>query len=129
MAVIGVVVGAFYTGLTEGVTLLAMEREDLRATQILLQKSEMLRLYSWDQIVNSNGFIPTTFTAAYDPQGTNSGVIYNGTITITNTTLGTPYSNDIKQVTLRLNWTTGSVARQRDLKTFIARYGMQSYVN
>jgi type II secretory pathway pseudopilin PulG len=36
-------------------------RENQRATQIILEKFETFRLYSWSQ-VNSNGFIPPTFS-------------------------------------------------------------------
>lgn len=128
MAVIGLVVGAFYTALTHGFNFLRMEFEDRRATQVLLQKTETIRLCTWDQ-VNSNGFIPTTFTVAYHPITTNSGVIYTGTIVIASAPLGTAYTNDLKEVTVRLNWTTGQVPRQRELKTLIARYGLQTYVD
>jgi prepilin-type N-terminal cleavage/methylation domain-containing protein len=128
MAIIGVVVGVFYTALTHGFTMLRMEFEDRRATQVLLQKTETIRLYSWDQ-VSSNGFIPSTFTVAYHPITTNTGVIYTGTVTIASAPLGTAYTNDLKIVTVRLNWTTGQVPRQRELKTLVARYGLQTYVD
>ena len=129
IAIIGLVIGTFYTGLTHGFTVLRMEYEDRRATQILVQKAETIRLYSWEQ-VNSNGFIPSTFTVTYDPQSAKSGVTYTGTITIADAPLDTPYSTgELKEVTVRLNWTTGSLARQRELKTFVTRYGLQTYVD
>src|SRR6267154_6179110 len=82
MAVIGTVLGAMLSGITTGTFTMRMARENLRATQIMLEKVETIRLYSWDQI-NSNGFIPTTFTNLYDPQGApNVGLTYNGTMTI-----------------------------------------------
>ena len=127
MGVIGVVVGAFYTALAQGNLLLTMEREDLRATQILLQKAETIRLYTWEQ-VTSNGFIPSTFTVTYDPLSANAGVSYTGTIAIGAAPIATPYSNDLKQVSIQLNWATGKVPRQRNLKTFVAHYGLQPYV-
>jgi type II secretory pathway pseudopilin PulG len=128
MAIVGLVVGVFYTAFTQGFATMRMEHEDRRATQILLQKTETIRLCTWDQ-VNSNGFIPSTFTVSYDPQSTNSGVTYTGTIVIASAPLATPYSNDLKEVTVRLNWTSGPLARQRELKTFVARYGLQTYVD
>lgn len=128
IAIVGLVIGTFYTALTHGFTVLRMEYEDRRATQILIQKAETIRLYSWDQI-NLNGFIPATFTVAYDPQSAKSGVTYTGTISVVDAPLGTPYcGGELKQVSVRLNWTTGQLARQRELKTFIARYGLQTYV-
>jgi len=128
MAIVGLVLVVFYTAITHGVGVMRMEFEDRRATQILLEKTETIRLCSWDQI-NSNGFIPSTFTVNYDPQSTNSGVTYTGTITIASAPLSTAYSNDLRQVTVRLNWTTGQLHRQRELKTLIARYGLQTYVD
>lgn len=128
LAVIGVVVVAFYSAFAQGFTLTAMAREDQRATQILLQKSETIRLCTWDQI-SSNGFLPASFTVAYDPQATNSGVTYTGTISVASAPLNTPYSNDLKQITVQLQWTTGKLARQRQLKTFVAKNGLQTYID
>jgi len=68
LGIIGTVVGAMLSGIANGTFTMRMARENLRATQIMLEKVETIRLYSWDQI-NSNGFIPTTFTNLYDPQG------------------------------------------------------------
>ena len=123
--------------LSYGFFVMQMARENQRATQILLEKVETLRLYSWDQ-VNSNGFIPTSFSDVYDPQAVSSqqGVTYSGTLTIdafTNATSGsvsTPptYSTNMRQVTVTLNWYTRSVSRSRSLVTYISRDGLQNYV-
>src|SRR2546423_623179 len=103
-----------------GFFVMQMARENQRATQILLEKVETMRLYSWDQ-VNSNGFIPASFSEVYDPQASfgQQGVTYSGTLTIdafTNATSGsvsTPptYATNMRQVTLTLNWNTRSVSR------------------
>src|SRR5437879_9302984 len=113
--------------LTYGFFVMQMARENQRATQILLEKVETIRLYSWDQ-VNSNGFIPTSFTDVYDPQAVSSqqGVTYSSTLTIdafTNATSGsvstpTTYSTNMRQVTVTLNWYTRSVSRSRSLVTY-----------
>src|ERR1043165_9873765 len=60
-----------------------MARENQRATQIILEKAEAIRLCNWDQ-VNTSGFIPPTFTDYYDPISTNGsqGVVYNGTCAV-----------------------------------------------
>src|ERR1051325_3009125 len=68
MGVIGTVVGALMSGITTGTFTMRMARENLRATQIMLEKVETIRLYSWEQIKTPN-FIPSSFTATYDPQG------------------------------------------------------------
>src|SRR5829696_8967031 len=64
MAIVGLVVLAVYSAITSGMSSLRMARENLRATQILVEKSEALRLYNWDQL-NTN-FIPSRFVAPYD---------------------------------------------------------------
>src|SRR5512139_2375055 len=48
-------------GMISGFTTVRMARDNQRATQIILDKMEMIRLYSWDQL-NTPAFIPPTFT-------------------------------------------------------------------
>jgi hypothetical protein len=106
-----------------------MARENLRATQIMLEKVETIRLYSWEQI-KQPGFIPPTFTATYDPNGgTNSqGLTYQGSLTISDAVIDSSYSNDMKKVTVRLNWKTGNLDRSREFSSYISRYGLQDYI-
>ena len=76
MGVIGAVIGAMLSGVTTGTFTMRLTRENLRATQIMLAKLETIRLYNWNQINGSNGFvIPKFFTNAYYPPGltTNGG--------------------------------------------------------
>lgn len=129
MGVMGTVVGALLTGITGGFFTMRMARENLRATQIILEKVETIRLYSWDQI-NLPGFIPPTFTATYDPNGgTNGqGLTYTGSLTITNAPITSSYSNEMRMVTVRLNWKTGSIDRSREFTSYISRYGLQDYI-
>src|SRR6266705_5208440 len=68
LGIIGAVVGAMLSGIMTGTFTMRMARENLRATQIMLEKVETIRLYSWDQ-VNRSGFIPSDFVATYYPQG------------------------------------------------------------
>src|SRR5688572_17746807 len=83
MGVMGMVMGALYSGLAVGFFTIKMARENLRATQILVGRIDTLRLYSWNQITNTNPrFVATTFEEAYDPLATNSALRYFGTITI-----------------------------------------------
>src|ERR1051325_12061578 len=83
LGVIGTAVVALFSGFTSGFFTMEMARENLRATQIMLEKTETLRLYNWDQ-VNTAGFVPTTFSAPYDPNSTNgsTGVVYSGRLII-----------------------------------------------
>ena len=129
LAILGLIVLAVYGAITSGVTSLRMARENLRATQILVEKTESLRLYNWDQL-NTN-FIPSRFIAPYDATtgSTNSGVLYYGSIElINNPDVGTSYSNSLRLVTIRLDWTTGRIKRSRELSTYVCRTGIQNYV-
>jgi type II secretory pathway pseudopilin PulG len=127
MAVIGTTAIALFSGFTSGFFTMQMARENLRATQIMLEKTETLRLYSWDQI-NTGGFIPTSFTAPYDPNSTNTGIVYSGLMTITPCAIPTTFSNDMRTVTVKLDWKTGSLNRTRTFTTYIARNGLQNYI-
>src|SRR6476659_6451196 len=66
-----------YGGISFGFSSVTLARQNLRATQIALEKMEITRMYSWEQI-NSNGFVPTNFTAPYYPSvsgsSTNGGL-------------------------------------------------------
>lgn len=128
MAILGMIVLAVYGAITSGMTSLRMARENLRATQILVEKTEVLRLYNWDQL-NTN-FLPTKFVVNYDVNSasTNSGVLYYGTITLAQPNIGTTYTNDLRLVTVRVNWKTGPIQRTRELSTYVCRTGIQNYV-
>ena len=105
-------------------------RENQRATQIIMEKAETLRLYSWDQ-VNTSGFIPATFTATYDGGTAASnyiGTIYYGTVSITSFPYVTSYQDKMRAMNLTLSWTSGNIARTRSLTTYIAKDGIQNYV-
>ena len=128
MMMVAVMFLALYDGLTYGFTLIKLARENTRATQILVEKTETIRLYTWDQI-NSNGFILKTFTNYYYPiDAASRGTVYTGTLTVTNTPLTTSYAGDMKKILVTLNWKTGGLSRTRSLSTYVSRYGLQNYI-
>jgi len=129
MAVVGICSLALFSGFTGGFFNMQMARENLRATQIMLEKTETLRLYSWDQI-NSNGFVLPNFTQKYDPNAPagSQGLTYSGTVDISPAPLATSYSNNVKLVTVTLNWKTGGINRTRQFTTYIAQNGLQNYI-
>lgn len=134
LAIGGVGIIAMYGSLGLGTNMLQSSRENLRATQILVEKMETLRLYTFDQIC-SNGFMPLTFSVPYDPQtlgtGTNGslpGVVFNGRMTITNAPVAASYQANLRMVTVDLTWTSGTLTRHRDISTLVSRNGLQNYI-
>jgi len=108
-----------------------LARDNQRATQIMLEKAETIRLYSWDQ-VNSNGFIPSTFTATYDgipaTNGANGGTIYTGTLAVGPFPFNTSYKTNMRQLTVTLQWNKHNMTKTRSLTTYISKDGIQNYV-
>ena len=129
MAIVGIVVLAIYSGISAGITSIRMARENLRATQILLEKTESFRLYTWDQI-NAPGFVPRSFIVPYDATltNTNSGVLYYGTVTITRFPASVSYADDLRRVRVELNWKTGNLPRTREILTYVCKSGIQNYL-
>lgn len=122
---------SLYSGFASGFMVVDSTRQELRATQILTQKAEALRLCSWSSLTNC----PINFSESYDPTATNSGTIYVGTVT-TNTPTVLPvsatYRTNVCLATITLYWTNYSgaqkVVHSRTSQTLIARYGIQNYI-
>ena len=103
-------------------------RENVRATQVLQQTMEVLRLCNWDQTNPSSNFIPTSLSIPYDSSNTN-GLAYQVSVAITNPVgIADVYTNDLRMVTVQVTWTCGSVQRSRSMTTFVSHYGLQNYV-
>ena len=91
---------AFYSALASGFAVVQNSREDLRATQILVQKVEAIRLCRWDQLTN------VTFVENYDPFSTtnsSAGVAYFGTVSVgvaTNVPGTCAYNSNMRLVTV-----------------------------
>ena len=127
--IVGIVVIAIYGAISSGVTSVRMARENLRATQILIEKMEGIRLYTWEQL-NTPGFVPTSFVVPYDALSTNlnSGVRYFGTVVITNYPYNTSYAEGMRQVIVSLRWQTGSLNRTREISSYVSESGIQNYI-
>ena len=130
IAVLGVMSSGIFGSFRYGFFTLQLVRENQRATQIILEKVETIRLYNWEQIQPTNNFIPANFTDVYDPQGsTNSqGTVYTGTVTVAPSSLSSSYAVDLRELTITLNWTTRGIPHTRSLTTYIAKDGIQNYV-
>ena len=122
--------GVLFTAFDNGFALLRTTREDLRATEILLQRTEAVRLFTWQDLTNST----KNFTEYYNPYPsgtfTNKGTLY----TIKVKPLGTPqfsYSGDLHLVTITVSWADGKtgLSHSREMQTLSAQYGMQSFLD
>jgi len=137
VVILAVVFVSLFVAFSYGFTVIRNTREDLRATQILTQKIEGIRLCTWAQLSQ----VPTSFTDTYATlNGTNSSsLVYHGTITsgqnsdLPNGTSG--YRDQVKLITVTITWTTPGVSANdpavthtRSMQTQSAMYGLQNYL-
>ena len=129
VAVIGVVFVTLYLGMLHGFAIVKLGRENLRATQILEEKMEIIRLYTWPQI-NTAGFIPQSFTNYFYPVGTQNtlGTAYVGSMTLGPSGFTEAYSNDLQLVTVTVTWQSGNVQRTRTMYSYVSQYGLHDYI-
>ena len=132
VAVMGIMLVSLYAGFAYGFSEIRLARENVRATQILEERMEVVRLLNWDQVANLPGYIPATFTAPFyadnptnPPPGT---FIYTGTVVVTNAPVTETYSNDLRMIQIQVSWPSGNVIRQRQMTTFVSQYGMQKFI-
>ena len=130
--VMGIMVVSLYAGFAVGFAQVRLARENVRATQVLAERMEVLRLINWDQVVNLPGYIPTTFTAPlYAENPTNApsdNFFYTGTVLVTNAPITETYASNLRMIQIKVNWQSGNIARSRQMTTFVSQYGMQKYV-
>lgn len=129
VAVMGIMFVSLYSGFSAGFAIIQLARENLRATQILQEKMETIRLYTWDQI-NTAGFIPSNFVESFYAVDTNDtgNMMYTGRVSIASAPISESYSNDLKTVTIRVEWISAGVERNREMSTFVTRNGLQNYI-
>jgi len=136
-AVMSVVFVTIFSIMTVSLFISGNSRENLRATQIMLDKMEGIRLYSPTQLTNTT-FLLQSFTnwssetnniGMANVQG--YGIMYTGTITIAPVTFSTSYSSNMHQVTVNVGWVSGgqgNIAHTRSMSTFYANQGLYNYV-
>jgi len=130
VAMAGVMFTALYAGLAFGFKVIKMTRENTRATQIMLEKMETIRLYSWSQITNA-GFVPTNPVAVpyYAVGVTNNSLMYTARTSIVACDLPTTYASKMRKVTIQVDWGwAGNSNRTRTMSTYVSYRGLQNYV-
>lgn len=137
VALLAIMMVSLYLGMSSAFAVTKLSRENLRATQIMLERMEGIRLYNWNQLCYSN-MIPTNFTTYYYPFATNDqskGIVYGGTMTVSPANLNptASYASDMRAITVTLFWTNSNggesqIVRRRSMTTYAARNGVQNYV-
>jgi len=144
MAVVAMMFVSLYAGISQGLAVISTARENMRATQIMIEKIELLRLYSWDQM-NAPGFIPGAFAERLMPSSTTNssttastvqglaapsgaGTVSVGTIQLGAAPVSDGYTNAMRLATLTVTWTNGNVRRTRSMQTLVAQRGIHDYV-
>jgi type II secretory pathway pseudopilin PulG len=130
VGLLGIMVVSLFAGFSSGFDVVRASRENVRATQILEERMEVIRLIKWDNV--TLGFIPTNFTVPfYAVVGTNttaSGLTYTGTVSFPDTGMSETYSTNLRTIQIALTWTSGSVTHKREMTTYVSKYGMQNYI-
>jgi type II secretory pathway pseudopilin PulG len=127
MGVVGILIVGLYAAIGSSFNLVRISQENQRVTQILSDKLDTIRLYNWSQL-NSNGFIPTNFVVPIDPLDPASAPYYTGRVSITHSTMSTPYRSNLLHISVTINWVSGSRPQSRTMTTYVAKYGLQSYI-
>ena len=133
VAIVSVMFVSLYVGISFGFSVTQLDRENLRATQIILERMEGLRLFTFDQ-VSQPVLNPRTFTNYFYPLasgGQSKGITYFGTVTVSNGVALNPaatYGDRLKKVTVTVRWTSGDVTRNRTMTTYVGKHGLQNYI-
>ena len=128
----GVMLPTLFTGLASAFSTVQATRENLRATQIMVQRMEAIRLASY-KTLQDPGAYPTNSTEYYCPSGQTSGKGTAYTLQYNwapgPSSLPPSYRTNMLLVTVTASWKSGSVQRTRSMQSYVARYGIQRYVS
>jgi hypothetical protein len=123
--VVSITAVSLYGSFFSGYALTRLSRDDIRATQIMLEKIEAVRLADWNALSNC----PIHFRDTLENTGV--GTVFTGVIS-TKPVPGLPnsaaYKNDICLLSVKVFWTNQAqrlpLIRQREMETAIARHGL-----
>lgn len=129
----GIVLPTLYAGLAMGFSIVKVAREDLRATQIMVQRMEAIRLSPYKMLQSATAY-PTNSIEYYDENDKASGA---GGVAYTVTynwapgpgSLPPSYRSNIVLVTVAASWRSGKVTYNRSMQSYVGRYGIQRYVS
>ena len=134
LVLISMMVIALYGAFASGFATIQSSREELRATQILQQQLEAIRLCNWSQLSNC----PIQFVDYYNPYATNlsdKGLAYGGVISVgpaTNLPASALYASNMVLINVSVSWTNfngvRAIPQSRSMQTQAALYGLQNYI-
>ena len=131
IAIAAIMVSVLFHGFDNGFAILRSTRDNMRATQILMQKTEAFRLYTWAQLSNC----PASFQEYYNPLGVtnnSAGTLFYGTLSTTGEATNIPASSDYRTnlllSTITISWTNAWGAHSLQMQTLSAKNGMQNYL-
>ena len=121
---------AIYASTAAGFGMVQVTRENLRATQIILQRAEAIRLSPYKLLQDPTSY-PTNSTDYFCSSGKTNGAAYSITYNWQPgpTSLPPSYRTNMLLVTVTASWASGNAQRTRSMQTYVARYGIQSYVS
>src|SRR6185503_1884382 len=129
VVIVGVEFVSLYVAISQGFAVVQSARENLRATQIMQEQVEVIRVLDWEKVTTTPS--PWNFSANFYPaNGTNPGITYSGTIAVTDAPVPGAYAADMRLVVVSLSWTNGAnsrAMRNRELRTLVSRYGLHNY--
>ena len=135
MALLGLIFMAMYTGLVSTTYSVHLSRENLRATQLMTEKLDTIRLYGWNKIALDQYYIPNAVVdvPVYSDDPSRAGNdatprLFNVEVLIEPAPITEPYAVDLRMITVRLTWQTGRMQRTRSMSTLVSRYGLYRYV-
>jgi hypothetical protein len=137
-AILGFMATSLYGAFSAGFYVIQSMRENLRATQVMVQKLEAIRLFTWSQVCDTNKYLIPSFAEPYDPLSvTNNcgGAKYTGYVSASIPAAGDlpeAYRTNMRTITVALYWTnyngTKPVLHTREMQTRVTRNGMQNYI-
>jgi prepilin-type N-terminal cleavage/methylation domain-containing protein len=133
LAVGAIMLSALYNAFAFGYRTIGVTREDLRATEIMLQRLERVRLCTFSQITDTSINPPTTteYADPTDQASGGGGVPYTVTFNTSVPTVGTlpeAYRTNMLLVTVGASWSRGNMPHSRTMQTYVAQKGIESYV-
>lgn len=133
VAVFAIMFASFFGGLSLSISTVQSARETVRATQIMSEQMDTIRLKTWDDILKLNN---TNYYPKFNPISSNlanagsAGLTYTAQVFVVNAPIinGESYAANVKQVTVQLTWRSRKLLHQTEMTTFVSQYGMFNYI-